>query len=258
MVDLKHVSANENHYDHESFSYDVLNEERSYVLNGQVERILRTEGVKTFLDLSCGTGSQVFWLHKHGFEGIGVDINTKMLAVAAQKNTFLGEKIVFKKGDMRSSVEGCFDAVVTMFNAIGHLTRDDFLKTVVNVGKNLRSGGVYVCDIFNVDFLRNKNNITALTIDWMQKNSHRSTRKIQYSIVTQDGVLFSYTTMVVEDPKKGIEISPSVQSLQLYSKEELKDIFMHHGFDVVSVTGCDGSMFDTNNTERMLFVVRKR
>lgn len=64
-----------------------------------------------------------------------------------------------------------FDAVMTIFNAIGHLTREYFVKTLQNIHNHLKLGGLYIFDIFNFDYLKanNNNNITKLTIDWIIK-----------------------------------------------------------------------------------------
>jgi ubiquinone/menaquinone biosynthesis C-methylase UbiE len=54
-------------------------------VNKNIEKTLKQAKAKTVLDLTCGTGSQVFWLNKRGFEVTGADINSKMLRVAKIK-----------------------------------------------------------------------------------------------------------------------------------------------------------------------------
>jgi len=55
---------------------------------------------------------------------------------------------------MLSSKFGTFDAVITIFNAIGHLSKPEFEKTMRNIGTNLDKRGLYIFDIFNLDFMR--------------------------------------------------------------------------------------------------------
>lgn len=51
---------------------------------------------------------------------------------------------------MRTTSLGIFDACITMLNAIGHVRKNDFKKTMQNIYNNLKNGGIYVFDIFNL------------------------------------------------------------------------------------------------------------
>lgn len=64
MSYLPHRSADPSHYNEDAEEYDILNEEHSQVINQLLDDILKQHGVKTVLDMTCGTGSQVFWLTK--------------------------------------------------------------------------------------------------------------------------------------------------------------------------------------------------
>jgi SAM-dependent methyltransferase len=44
-----------------------------------------------------------------------------------------------------------FDAVITIFNAVGHLTKSGFEKAIRNIHRNLNAGGIYVFDILNLE-----------------------------------------------------------------------------------------------------------
>ncbi|OGT31351.1 MAG: hypothetical protein A3E87_03210 [Gammaproteobacteria bacterium RIFCSPHIGHO2_12_FULL_35_23] len=50
--------------------FDVLSSNQNSS-NYSVEKILKKYKAKTVLDLTCGTGSQVFWLAKHGYKVTG-------------------------------------------------------------------------------------------------------------------------------------------------------------------------------------------
>lgn len=82
---MSHYSTKPSHYDKEAEHYDVFNEESSRLINRTVESMLQEYRVRTVLDLSCGTGSQVFWLAKRGYEVIGCDINSNMLKEQSQE-----------------------------------------------------------------------------------------------------------------------------------------------------------------------------
>lgn len=162
----KHTSASASHYDKEAKHYDDFNEACSAQINHVIEQILQRHGVKTVLDLTCGTGSQVFWLLKRGYEVVGFDINNQMLEIARNKARKQNLSIQLKQGDMRTAKAGKFDAVITIFNSIGQLTPQDFEKAVQNIHNNLNTHGLYVFDIFNLAYLLHEDNISKLTIDW--------------------------------------------------------------------------------------------
>jgi 2-polyprenyl-3-methyl-5-hydroxy-6-metoxy-1,4-benzoquinol methylase len=144
-----HQSATSTHYDADAENYDQFNEDNSKQVNQTVENILAKYQGKTVRDLTCGTGTQVFWLAKRGYEVSGSDFNTKMLDIAKKKAQEEKLNLTFSWGDMRSVKRGEFDAVITIFNAVGHLTKTDFELAMRNIGANLKKGGVYIFDIFN-------------------------------------------------------------------------------------------------------------
>ena len=90
-----------------------FNEARSVQVNQLIEQILQESNIKTVLDLTCGTGSQVFWLAESGFDVVGVDINERMLAIACEKAKQKSMPLRLEHGDMRTSQVGQFDAVLT-------------------------------------------------------------------------------------------------------------------------------------------------
>jgi len=258
MSFLSHHSAKPSHYNKEAEHYDEFNEKNSELINGVLEKILKKYKVKTIIDLTCGTGSQVFWLTKHGYEIIGADINSSMLKIARTKARREKVDVKFIKGDMRSLEVGKFDAVITIFNAIGHLTKLDFEKAVQNIHRNLNEGGLYLFDIFNLSYLLNDNNITRLTIDWQKINGDTKIRDIQYSTIDENGVLASYTKSYVQNGANKPKVSKSAQTLQVYTAKQLEEILTRNGFEVLDQCAIDGSKFIENKTERLLTIAMKR
>src|SRR3990167_10332497 len=132
--------------------------------NAFIEKLLKAQNVKTVLDMTCGTGSQVFYLAKRGYEVTGSDFSPGLLERARKKAAAEGLDLTFVDGDMRNLKVGQFDAVITIFNAIGHLTQPDFEKTLQNIRANLKDGGVYIFDIFNLQAITD-DNIADFAVD---------------------------------------------------------------------------------------------
>ncbi|MCX5921779.1 MAG: methyltransferase domain-containing protein [Candidatus Dependentiae bacterium] len=252
-----HSSAKASHYNKEAKNYDEFNEENSKVINQTIENILKSYNVKNVLDLSCGTGSQVFWLTKSGYDVIGVDINPLMLKIAKNKASQEKLPIKFLEGDMRHLYVGKFDAVITIFNAVGHLTNLDFEKAMRNINSNLKSGGLYIFDINNLEYLAKDNNITTLTIDWQKTTGDTKIRDIQYSTINPEGVLTSYTTSYIQKDAETPKVSHHEQTLQIYTALQLKDMLEKNGFQLIAHCSIDGSEFITTETDRILTVAKK-
>lgn len=258
MKNVSHCSAQPSHYDKESKHYDAFNEDNSKVINQFIEQILAKYRVKSVLDLSCGTGSQVFCLEKRGFDVVGVDINAAMLKIAKSKARQAKKKINFLEGDMRTTNVGDFDAVLTIFNAIGHLTKKDFEKTLKNVCANLKDGGIYIFDIFNLHYLLESDNITKLTIDVQKKSGNAIAREIQYSTINQSGVLASYDIYHEQIGNQKPKITTAYQTLQVYSSRQLKEMLNKNGFNVLKQCDIDGKRLSEYKTQRILTIARKQ
>ncbi len=258
MKSLLHRSAKPLHYNKEAESYDAFNEASSKQINQLIETILKKHNVKSVLDLTCGTGSQVFWLAKCGYEVIGADINSKMLKVASSKTKKEKLALKFLKGDMRTIQVGKFDAVITIFNAVGHLTKLDFEEAMRNIARNLKDGGLYIFDINNLSFLMDGNNITTLTIDWQEIVGDTQVREIQYSTIDEDGILASFDTYYKQKGSDKPKKSRTSQTLQVYTAKQLTEMLQRNGFRVVDKCGIDGSKFVENKTERIFMIAEKQ
>jgi ubiquinone/menaquinone biosynthesis C-methylase UbiE len=258
MKFISHESAKPSHYDNQAQFYDVLNEQNSKHINQLLAKILRKYKVKTVLDLTCGTGSQVFWLNDQGFEVTGADINAKMLTIAKKKAKENSLNIKLLKGDMRHISVGKFCAVITIFNAIGHLTKKDFQIALANINGNLTDGGLYIFDIFNLNYLLHKDNISKLTIDWLNNADNCYIREIQYSTIDQQGILSSFTTAINQKARAKPNIIHSSQTLQVYTLQQLKDMLKRNGFKVIYYSSADGSRFSQHKTERLFIVAKKQ
>jgi ubiquinone/menaquinone biosynthesis C-methylase UbiE len=259
MKPLKHTTAKASYYNTRAYAYDELNENNSKAINALLERILKEHHVASVLDLTCGTGSQVFWLKEKGFEVVGSDISRSMLKIAKQKAKMKHLKIKFLQGDCRTVHAGGFGAAITIFNSIGHLKREDFKLTIQNINRNLNPGGLYVFDIFNLDYLKAGNNITKLTGDWMATSDGQKFREIQFSTISDDGILASYSTYVYQDGHSSpTKVSKGYENtLQVYSATSLQDILKESGFVVLAQTDINGEAFSKESSERILTIAKK-
>jgi SAM-dependent methyltransferase len=139
--------------------YDLLYQEKNYeaecdILEEMFERYGDGE-IRNIIDLGCGTGGHMFPLAKRGYELTGVDQSPDMIAKAKhklEKNKSIGDFHVptFIEADIRTLDLGrSFDAALMMFAVLGYqLTNDDVLATLHTVRSHLKTGGIFLADIW--------------------------------------------------------------------------------------------------------------
>ena len=225
--------------------------------NEVIRKLLQKHVVKTVLDLTCGTGSQVFYLIKHGFKVIGADFSPDLLKIARQRASKDNVDAEFIDGDMRTINVGKFDAIITIFNAIGHLTKGDFEKAIKNIHNNLDDGGLYIFDIFNLQAMTDKL-VNNLAMDLNKTIDDVKIHNIQYSTIEKDaGLLTSYDNYSIQKNDDKPKVLKNEFTLQIYTVKELREILAKNGFEVVEQYSMDGTEFLEDESSSMLTVARK-
>jgi ubiquinone/menaquinone biosynthesis C-methylase UbiE len=241
----------------EYFDAHNINEETA-TKNGIIEQLLREQKVHTVLDLTCGTGSQVFFLTQRGYQVTGADFSPALLEQARERARNENMNVCFIDGDMRTLHVGKFDAVITIFNAIGHLTKPDFEIALKNIHDNLNPGGVYVFDILNL------NAITDAVIPKFAMQTHRmingtNVYQTQCSTVDRElGLLTSYDYYITQKGAEAPQRLSNQFSLQIYTAQELRKMLARNGFKTIGQYGMDGSAFVDETTPNILMVAKRK
>jgi cyclopropane fatty-acyl-phospholipid synthase-like methyltransferase len=226
--------------------------------NAVVEKLLKEQKVKTVLDMTCGTGSQVFYLAERGYDVIGSDFSPALLDQARNKAKKMNRDITFIDGDMRDVKIRKFDAVITMFNAIGHVTKMDFEKTLQNIHANLKDGGVYVFDIFNLQAITD-DVIDDFKMDIKSVVNGVNIRNVQHSeIDRENGFLISHDEYTISKEGSEPETHKNSFSLQIYTAKELQSMLERNGFEVIGQYDLDGNDFLVETSLNILTVARKK
>jgi ubiquinone/menaquinone biosynthesis C-methylase UbiE len=291
---IHHKSATNGYYDKDAPMYDHFNHDNVQIINQTVAAILQKYCAKRILDLSCGTGSQVFYLRSQGLYVVGYDISLSMLTIARNKAVETGVDIELLEGDMRYTQATCqgekFDAGITICNSIGHLTREDFQLALANMHRNLKPNGLYIFDIINAQYMKHRDNITELTMDRLVTRGDIIARDIQFSYINADNVLTSYTMSFEQYVDKSNDelndLSKSngdfgalgesnddlnhlatdvhnghptnfreeYQTLQCYTADETHALLNAAGFVTLQITDMHGHEFSDIYNERMVVV----
>lgn len=226
--------------------------------NALIEKLLNEQKVKTILDMTCGTGSQVFYLAERGYEVVGSDFSPALLDIARNKAKEIQRNITFVDGDMREVKIGTFDAVITIDNAIGHLSKTDFAKALQNIRTNLKADGIYIFDIFNLQAITD-DIIRDFDMDVKSIVNNAHIRNVQHSEVDRKhGFLISHDHYTICKENSEPEIYKNTFSLQIYTADELKNMLENNGFDIIKQYDMHGNDFVAEKSLNILTVAKKK
>jgi tellurite methyltransferase len=127
------------------------------------------------LDIGCGVGRHLIYLGERGFRVAGMDISPsgirKSQEVCAERNITLDGKV----GDMNNLpwADGTFDGVYSIATIHHHL-RAGIVKTMSEVKRVLKSGGLFLADfpcIDSVDYQELRSQVAAGTLSEVEPNT---------------------------------------------------------------------------------------
>ena len=103
------------------------------------------EGVRSVLDLCCGTGLLAGELAARGYRVVGVDASEAMLTLARKR---LGPEASLSRMTLPElTVEGVFDAAVCTADGFTYLSPEELRLTMAAVADRLRPAGWLVFDL---------------------------------------------------------------------------------------------------------------
>ena len=106
---------------------------------------LDAQGVRTVLDVCCGTGLMAAELIKRGYSVVGADASAAMLARA---RSLLGDDVQLIEAILPElGTTAMFDAATSNFDGLNYLTPDDFRLSIQSVAGRIRPGGWFVFDL---------------------------------------------------------------------------------------------------------------
>lgn len=137
-----------------AFAYDYLYQDKNYEKECDfIERVFKkfSGGVKTILDLGCGTGGHATILAKRGYNVVGVDCSREMLDIAKRKANEANLSIEFIDGDITNlNLQKKFDAVISMFAVMSYQSTNEAISSVCKTAKDhLAQEGLFLFDCWN-------------------------------------------------------------------------------------------------------------
>lgn len=199
------------------------------------------------LDAACGAGRHLIDLAGKGYYAFGFDLSMTLLLKAKVEAYKKSVPINLFRADIRHiALKQKFDLVLNLFTSFGYFYTDSenfsFIKTAYDL---LNNGGTYVLDYLNGKYLlknlipESRREMSGKTV--IEKRKVDDGRVVKEITIKNDRFENSY-----------------VESVQIYSKEKIVDVFRETGFELLSVFGdYEGSTFDNENSPRLILFFKK-
>jgi cyclopropane fatty-acyl-phospholipid synthase-like methyltransferase len=195
-------------------------------------------------DLACGKGRHSLYLSKKGLHVTGTDLSENSIHCASQSEN---EHLEFYVHDMRTTFRlNYFTHVFNLFTSIGYFENyKDNLKVFKNVYASLKSGGIFVVDFFNADYVESH----------LVKSDLKVVEGISFYInkTIQDGHVMK--TITFSDKGQDYKYCEKVSLLSL---KDFTSFSEASGFRIKATFGdYKFSPFDKTNSERLILILEK-
>lgn len=220
-------------YDYEKFVkyYDYL--DGDFIpykeVTEKLDNIFKKYG-KKILDMACGTGNFTIELKKLEYDIEGADISKGMLEIARKK----APDVKFFRKDMRDKINKKYDIIICMFNAIGHLDKEELEKVLKNFYQSTKS--LIVFDIFNFDFMT-KNWIKGEFIDSMCEIDDTKIVRFSNNTLDKKNKIMNINQITNIQKKMDLKKYKSSWQMKIYTLDEIEDLLKKTGFKIKYLFG---------------------
>ncbi len=196
------------------------------------------------LDLGCGPGRHSVTFASEGFNVTGFDLSNRLLTTARSEMEKEGVELSLVRGDIRSlPFRSGFDLVLSIFTSWGYFRDDDDnFSTLANAFELRKSGGHFVLDVLNPNYLK----------------SHIS----RSDTVKRNGVVYDISREITGNRVvKSIRFTSNdethefQESVRMFEPAEIISLLESAGATKISLFGdYSGSKFDESSSQRIICI----
>lgn len=210
------------------------------------------QGIKTVLDLGCGTGRHAKILSEKGFKVTGIDLSEELLAVAREKCP----RAEFLKMDFRElHFEKTFDAVIFMWTTFSYLKEEELKKFVSSIYRYVDQ--LLILDSTNFFNPKERDPSTKSRVKVSENEEVRIVQKVNALFEGNFRTLSSKYDILNKLTGERKELQDE-HVAQMYSLDELGK-FLEGKFEIVGAFGDYDltSVYESKTSERMISVWKK-
>jgi ubiquinone/menaquinone biosynthesis C-methylase UbiE len=199
------------------------------------------------LDLACGSGRHASELAQAGYTVTAADLSATLLNLARKHCASAGNTPLFVRTDMLSlPFQFVFHAAVQLFTAFGYFLLDEQNEEVLRqVHRSLLSGGLYMLDFLNAREV--EQNLVPFSEAPIAGGSVIQERSIRGGRVEKRITLL-----------RGGRTQTFMESVRLYSMEDLSRMLERSGFGIERLFGNYGGEAFADSSPRCILFARKK
>lgn len=206
-------------------------------------------GSERILDLGCGTGQLTKALSLRGYKTTGIDISRAMILRARA----LAPDVTFEVANASAMPfsANSFDAAVSLFDTLNHLTRQELPKALSEINRVLRPGGLLVFDLNSSEGFRSRwCGSSALIRDDLVCATHTS-----YDSASGKG---EYVIAAFERCDNGAWTRTDVTLCEwVHSEDAVYSSLSTSGFEIIKKLASDTELGIPNDRGRVFYLCRK-
>jgi len=237
--------------------YDRLMHDTPYdIWYKHLLEVFKTYDLKTkeILELACGTGEMTNRLSKGGYKVLGTDLSEEMLDIAQNKAYDKNLKVRYVQQDMTNiELFQTYDAIISFCDGFNYLIdKDDLRKTFKNCYEYLNDDGLLIFDMssdYKLKHVLGENVFTETSeeVAFIWENYYDEETKIlefDLALFIKENGMYARTD--------------EVHKQRAYSLDEIKTCLDENGIELLSVLDTNTNRGVTEQSERWLFIGRKR
>ncbi|MFA5413109.1 MAG: class I SAM-dependent methyltransferase [Patescibacteria group bacterium] len=192
---------------------------------GKIIKKFSSIKVKSCLDIACGPSPQLIELAKRGYKAIGLDISQAMINYLLNEAKKQQVKVGAIRGDMRDfKLERKVDFSFIMMGSFTFSSKEDLLKHLDSVAKNLRKGGLYLIQNQLLDWQDNSKQ------SWVMKRGDIKIKTtFDWFFVDKISQFYKENLSLVVSGVKFIKKIRTSRRLRFFFPQELKTLLENSG-----------------------------
>lgn len=227
-----------------------------------LDKIFKKSGVKSVLDVACGTGRHTIELKKMGYETTGMDLEQGMIKYAKKLSAKEGLEINFKVQDMRKfALKKKFDAVIIFYTAFAYLdSNEDVINALKSVNKHLKKNGILIIETMFGWPKIIKGKFKTKISDKIIKGNKTYEVKDENSLDSINNYMYCTQTHVRKIGSKKLKVlkDDKPTKLRLYFPNELDLFYRMTGFQAIDFFGdTNAHKLSRKYSERLIAVAKK-
>jgi len=214
-------------------------------------RLLKKEGVRSVIDIGCGTGEHVDELCRRGLKAEGLDFSEEMLDTARER--FPDRK--FHLGDMKSFRVGKkYDSGISVFGSFDYLLEDeDVIEALKNIHKILLPNAIFLLEVWNAEPLVRIVNKPLSPVSSTYSRGKKITRDRGFALVSERPCIVNVNYVYYVS---GEELSDK-HKMRAFYFDEIQGLVQSAGFFAEEISSERNGTLNRETGNRFLLSLRR-